>query len=219
MKWIILIVVAIVIICVIAVIISESESTETRSTASGSVRVAPNIQWNDTPQRQVAARSAANQMNAHKMNNAGAQAVQIKQVVHQRNININISSLNTAQDKIMRICAHAERIRNEIERHRNNPAYLKQLYRTGVGISNEAYTLRNDIKSMNDTLYRMSKNNSSLCSLFNQVHSFYNSVYADEVELNNRNRILRTYIGRNFGVAEKRWNDEIEARVKAKRAE
>lgn len=209
MKWIILIAIAIVVICVISVAISTKGGTD------GSP---PTNQWNDTPQRQAAAKNAANQMNAHKMNNAGAQAVQIKQIIHQRNININISSLNTAQEKIMRICAHAERIRNEIERHRNNPAYLKQLYRTGVGISNEAYTLRNDIKSMNDTLYRMSKNNSLLRPLFNQVHSFYNSVYADEVELNNRNRILRTYIGRNFGSAERRWNDEIEARVKARRA-
>lgn len=209
MKWIILIAIAIVVICVISAVIS---------TEGGKGESTSNNQWNDTPQRQAAAKNAANQMNVHKMNNAGAQVVQIKQIVHQRNININISSLSTAQEKIMRICTHAERIRNEIERHRNNSAYLKQLYRTGVGISNEAYTLRNDIKSMNDTLYRMSKNNSSLRPLFNQVHSFYNSVYADEVELNNRNRILRTYIGRNFGSAERRWNDEIEARVKARRA-
>jgi len=202
MKWIILIVI-VVILVIVAIITSIGGVGNTN-------------QWNDTPQRQAAARNVANQMNAHKMNNAGTQAVQIKQVVHQHNININISSLNTAQGKIMRICSHAERIRNEIERHHNNPTYLKQLYRTGVGISNEAYTLRNEIKSINDTLYRMSRSNSSLRPLFNQVHSFYNSVYADEVELNNRNRILRTYIGRNFGAAERNWNDAIEARVKLK---
>lgn len=221
MKWIVIIVIAFIVFCVIATLVSDSDQPtkpknppvthKNPSASTGNT-------WIDTPQRQVAARNAAVQMNSHKMNNSGVQAVQIKRVVNQYNVNVDISALNSAQDRITKICAHAERIRSEIERHRNDSRYLINLYRTGVGVSNEAYALRNEIKSLKDTLYRLSRSNTSLKPLFNQVNAFYNSVYADEVELNNRNRILRTYIGNNFGPFESKWNAAIEMKIKAKRS-
>ena len=175
-------------------------------------------EWGETEQRRKAASEAATKMCEHRMNNRGSEAVQIRHLINQQHININISALNSAQDKIMRICAHAEKIRDYISRYRNNPNYLKQLYREGVGISNEAHKLRLEIKTLRDMLYRMGATNHSIRALHKQVNVFYQSVYEDEIELNNRNRILRSYIGRNFGPAERRWNDEIEHRAMVKRA-
>lgn len=175
-------------------------------------------EWRETEQRRKAASEAATKMCEHRMNNRGSEAVQIRQVINQHRINVNISALNTAQDKIMRICAHAEKIRDNISRYRNNPNYLKQLYREGVGASDEAHKLRLEIKALRDMLYRMGATNHSIRALHKQVNAFYQSVYEDEIELNNRNRILRTYIGRNFGSAERRWNDDIERRAMVKRA-
>lgn len=175
-------------------------------------------EWRDSEQRQRAARDAATKMCEHRMHNKGSEAVQIKRVIHQQNVNVNISALNTAQDKIMRICAHAERIRNDISRYRNDPAYLKQLYYEGVRISDEAYKLRCEIKALRDMLFHMGASNHSVRPLHKKVCEFYQSVYEDEVELNNRNRILRTYIGRNFGSSERAWNDAIERRAMAKKA-
>lgn len=188
----------------------RTQTTVTRSTTTS--------EWKDSEQRQKASREAATKMYEHRMHNRGREAVQIRQVIHQQNVNVNISALNTAQDKIMRICAHAERIRNDISRYRNNPAYLKQLYYEGVRISDEAYKLRFEIKTLRDMLYRMGATNYSIRPLHKKVCEFYQSVYEDEVELNNRNRILRTYIGRNFGPAERAWNDAIERRANAKKA-
>ena len=67
-------------------------------------------------------------------------------------------------------------------------------------------------------LYRMGATNHSIRALHKQVNAFYQSVYEDEIELNNRNRILRTYIGKNFGPAEHKWNEDIERRAMVKRA-
>lgn len=209
-KWIIIIAVVIIAIIVIAAI--ADGSTETGPTAKQ--YMTPTT----VPQRQAAAQRAAAQMNSQQMCNAGTEAVQIRRVVHQSNLSINTGALNTAQDKIIRICSHADRIRSDVQRYCNNPAYLQQLYRTGVGISNEAYQLRVEIKGMQDSLYKLSRSNPALRPLFEQVKAFCNSVYADEVELNNRNRILRNYIGNNFGPRERHWNDEIEARARARRA-
>lgn len=175
-------------------------------------------EWGETEQRRKAASEAATKMCEHRMNNRGSEAVQIKQVINQQHINVNVNALNTAQNKIMRICAHAEKIRDNISRYRNNPGYLKQLYREGVGVSDEAHKLRLEIRALRDMLYRMGAANHSIRSLHKQVNAFYQSVYEDEIELNNRNRILRTYIGRNFGPAERRWNDDIERRAMVKRA-
>lgn len=221
MKWIVIIVIVVIVLSIIVSLVSDSDQGSKGKTPPVVPKTTPaptSSTWVDTPQRQVAARNAAVQMDAHKMNNSGAQAVQIKRVVNQYNINVNISALNSAQERITKICAHAERIRSEIERHRNESRYLINLYRTGVGISNEAYALRNELKSLKDTLYKLSRSNTSLKPLFNQVNAFYNSVYADEVELNNRNRILRTYIGNNFGPFESKWNAAIEMKIKAKRS-
>ena len=171
-------------------------------------------EWRETEQRRKAASEAATKMCEHRMNNRGSEAVQIRQVINQQRINVNISALNTAQDKIMRICAQAEKIRNNISRYRNNPNYLIQLYREGVGVSDEAHKLRLEIKALRDML----ATNHSIRALHKQVNAFYQSVYEDEIELNNRNRILRTYIGRNFGPAERKWNEDIERRAMVKRA-
>ena len=209
-KWIIIIAVVIIAIIVIAAIVDGNTEPSTPTK-----RYTPPT---PSPQRQVAAQRAAAQMNNQQMRNAGTESVQIRRVVHQRNLSINTGALNTAQDKIIRICSHADRIRTDVQRYCNNPAYLQQLYRTGVGISNEAYQLRVEIKAMQDSLYKLSRSNSALRPLFEQVKAFCNSVYADEVELNNRNRILRNYIGNNFGPRERRWNEEIEARARARRA-
>jgi hypothetical protein len=209
-KWIIIIAVVIIAIIVIAAIVDGNTEPSTPTK-----RYTPPT---PSPQRQVAAQRAAAQMNNQQMRNAGTEAVQIRRVVHQRNLSINTGALNTAQDKIIRLCSHADRIRTDVQRYCNNPAYLQQLYRTGVGISNEAYQLRVEIKAMQDSLYKLSRSNSALRPLFEQVKAFCNSVYADEVELNNRNRILRNYIGNNFGSRERRWNEEIEARARARRA-
>lgn len=175
-------------------------------------------EWGETEQRRRAASEAATKMCEHRMNNRGSEAIQIRQVINQQHINVNISTLNTAQDKIMRICAHAEKIRNNISRYRNNPNYLKQLYREGVSVSDEAHKLRLEIKALRDMLYRMGATNHSIRALHKQVNAFYQSVYEDEIELNNRNRILRIYIGKNFGPTEHRWNDDIEHRAMVKRA-
>lgn len=175
-------------------------------------------EWGETEQRRRAASEAATKMCEHRMNNRGSEAIQIRQVINQQRINVNISALNTAQDKIMRICAHAEKIRNNISRYRNNPNYLKQLYREGVSVSDEAHKLRLEIKALRDMLYRMGSTNHSIRALHKQVNAFYQSVYEDEIELNNRNRILRIYIGKNFGPTERRWNDDIEHRAMVKRA-
>jgi len=175
-------------------------------------------EWRETKQRRKAASKAATKMRKHRMNNKGSKAVQIRQVINKQHINVNINALNTAQDKIMRICAHAEKIRDNISRYRNNPNYLKQLYREGVGVSDEAHKLRLEIKALIDILYQMGTTNHSICALHKQANAFYQSVYEDETELNNRNRILRTYIGRNFGPAERKWNDDIERRAMEKRA-
>ena len=175
-------------------------------------------EWRETEQRRKAASEAATKMCEHMMNNRGSEAVQIRQVINQQRINVNISTLNTAQDKIMRICAQAEKIRNNISRYRNNPNYLIQLYREGVGVSDEAHKLRLEIKALRDMLYRMGATNHSIRALHKQVNAFYQSVYEDEIELNNRNRILRTYIGKNFGPAEHKWNEDIERRAMVKRA-
>lgn len=207
-KWIIITAVVIIAIIVIAAIASEDKRPVTTTK-----QYTPS-----SPKRQVAAQRAAAQMNNQQMRNAGTEAVQIRRVVHQRSLDINTGALNTAQDKIIRICSHADRIRTDVQRYCNNPAYLQQLYRTGVGISNEAYQLRVEIKAMQDSLYKFSRSNAALRPLFEQVKAFCNSVYADEVELNNRNRILRNYIGNNFGPRERRWNEEIEARARARRA-
>lgn len=175
-------------------------------------------EWRETEQRRKAASDAATKMCEHRMNNRGSEAIQIRQVINQQRINVNISALNSAQDKIMRICAQAEKIRNNIGRYRNNPNYLIQLYREGVGVSDEAHKLRLEIKELRDMLYRMGATNHSIRTLHKQVNAFYQSVYEDEIELNNRNRILRTFIGRNFGLAERRWNEDIERRAMVKRA-
>ena len=171
----------------------------------------------DSAQRQKAAKEAATKMYEHKMNNNGNDVIHIKNDIARQRVNVNISALSDAQNKIMQICMHAEKIRNDIERYRNNPEYLKQLYRVGVGISNEAYTLRNQVKELKDTLYRLSRSNPSLVPLFKRVNTFYCDIYNNEIELNNRNRILRTYIGNNFGYAEKQWNSAIESRAMQKR--
>ena len=215
-KWIIIIAVVIIAIIVIAAIVDEITKPGGGTNPNGGTK--PYTPPAPSPQRQVAAQRAAAQMNNQQMRNAGTEAVQIRRVVHQRNLSINTGALNTAQDKIIRICSHADRIRTDVQRYCNNPAYLQQLYRTGVGISNEAYQLRVEIKAMQDSLYKLSRSNSALRPLFEQVKAFCNSVYADEVELNNRNRILRNYIGNNFGPRERRWNEEIEARARARRA-
>jgi len=191
---------------------------ETVAAPKSKSQTTTSTEWHDSEQRQRAAREAATKMCEHKMNNKGSEAVQIKQVIHQQHVDVNISTLNTAQDKIMRICQHAERIRNDIGRYRNNPNYLKQLYREGVSVSDEAYRLRCEIKALRDMLYRMGATNHSIRVLHKKVNAFYQSVYEDQQELNNRNRILRTYIGHNFGDAERKWNDDIERRVRAKRA-
>lgn len=175
-------------------------------------------EWRETEQRRKAASEAATKMCEHRMNNRGSEAVQIRQVINQQHINVNMSALNSAQDKIMRICAHAEKIRDNISRYRNNPNYLKQLYREGVGVSDEAHKLRLELKALRDMLYQMGTTNHSIRALHKQVNAFYQSVYEDEIELNNRNRILRTYIGRNFGPTERKWNDDIERRAMEKRA-
>lgn len=206
-KWIIIAAVIIVII-VIATMAGDSKNSPAPK------QYTPN----PSPQRQAAAKQAAAQMNNKQMHNANTDALQIRRVVHQRSLSINTEVLNTAQEKIIRICAHAERIRTDVQRYCNNPSYLQQLYRTGVGISNEAYQLRVEIKAMQDSLYKMSRSNAALRPLYEQVRAFCSSIYADEVELNNRNRILRNYIGNNFGFRERRWNDEIEARARARRA-
>lgn len=175
-------------------------------------------EWKETEQRRKAASEAATKMCEHRMNNRGSEALQIKQVINQQHINVNISALNTAQSKIMHICAHAEKIRDNIRKYRNNPNYLIRLYREGVGVSDEAHKLRLEIKALRDMLYRMGATNHSIRSLHKQINAFYQSVIEDEIELNNRNRILRTYIGRNFGPKERKWNDDIERRAMVKRA-
>lgn len=199
------------------VIIDREHEKETVSKPRSKPTTAT-TEWGETEQRRKAASEAATKMCEHRMNNRGNEAIQIRQVINQQRINVNISALNTAQDKIMRICAHAEKIRNNISRYRNNPNYLKQLYREGVGVSDEAHKLRLEIKVLRDSLYRLGATNHSIRALHKQVNTFYQSVYEDEIELNNRNRILRTYVGRNFGPAERRWNDDIERRAMVKRA-
>ena len=216
-KWIIAAIVIITIIVIIAILANESTPSKNSGSNSHNYQPTPNPPV-PTQQRQAAAKQAAVQMSSHQMNKAASEAVQIKRIVHQRNISINTGALNTAQERIIRICEHADRIRRDVEHYCNNPAYLQQLYRTGVSISNEAYKLRQEIKAMQDSLYRLSKANPSLKPLFDKVHAFYNSVFADEVELNNRNRILRLYIGNNFGPREREWNRKIEERIRAKRA-
>ena len=184
----------------------------------GKKKLIKDTEWKETEQRRKAANEAATKMCEHRMNNRGSEALQIKKVINQQHINVNISALNSAQNKIMRICAHAEKIRDNISRYRNNPNYLKQLYREGVGVSNEAHKLRLEIQALRDMIYRMGATNHSIRALHKQVNAFYKSVYEDEIELNNRNRILRNYIGRNFGPEENRWNENIEKRVMLKRA-
>ena len=184
----------------------------------GKKKLIKDAEWKETEQRRKAANEAATKMREHQMNNRGSEALQIKKVINQQHINVNISALNSAQNKIMRICVHAEKIRDNISRYRNNPNYLKQLYREGVGVSNEAHKLRLEIQALRDMIYRMGATNHSIRALHKQVNAFYKSVYEDEIELNNRNRILRNYIGRNFGPEEHRWNENIEKRVMLKRA-
>lgn len=199
-------------------VIKVKGHTEGSGTKPGPKPKTLTSEWGETEQRRKAASEAATKMCEHRMNNRGSEAVQIRQVIDQQRINVNISALNSAQDKIMRICAHAEKIRDNISRYRNNPNYLIQLYREGVGVSDEAHKLRLEIKELRDMLYRMGANNHSIRALHKQVNAFYQSVYEDEIELNNRNRILRTYIGRNFGSAERQWNEDIERRAMVKRA-
>lgn len=189
-------------------------------------RIAPQVQKQPTPpptkvappvQRQQAARQAARDMNVHQMHQRTGDAVQIKQVVHQKQIRVDTSVLDDAQRKIQRICSHAEKIRMDVECNWNNAQYLMDLYRTGVGVSNEAFTLRKEIGELKDNLYRVSRENSALKPVFQQVKAFYQSVMEDEIELNNRNAILRKYIGSNFGTRERAWNAAIEERIRSRR--
>lgn len=167
--------------------------------------------------REQAAKAAAKNMESHQMKNNGTDAVRIQHALNQQRLTINTSFLSTAQAKINNICSHAENIRLQIQQHYNDSSYLIRLYRIGVGVSNEAFALRNEVKDMKDSLYQMSKVNPSLKPLFDEVNTFYKSVYENEVELNSRNRTLRMYIGNNFGVNERQWNDDIERRAREKR--
>lgn len=169
-------------------------------------------------QQQTAAKKAAADMGTQQLHANHSEALNIQRVIHQQNLNINSGFLSQAQSKIVKICAHAESIRSEIQKNYSNPSHLIQLYRTGVAVSNEAYQLRSEVRAMKDSIYRLARSNPSLRPLAEQVNAFYNSIYADETVLNNRNTILRKYIGANFGANERRWNEDIEARIRAKRS-
>lgn len=169
-------------------------------------------------QQQTAAKKAAADMGTQQLHGNHSEALNIQRVIHQQNLNINSGFLSQAQSKIVKICAHAESIRSEIQKNYSNPSHLIQLYRTGVAVSNEAYQLRSEVRAMKDSIYRLARSNPSLRPLAEQVNAFYNSIYADETVLNNRNTILRKYIGANFGANERRWNEDIEARIRAKRS-
>ena len=207
-KWIIIIAVAIVAIIIFAVIADGKDEPGTISDPP-----APPVR----PQRQAVAKQAADKMNSAKMHNVGSEALQIKRVVYQRNLRINTGALNNAQDKISRICSHAELIRNDVQRYCNNPQYLQDLYRKGVGLSDEAYNLSVEVKAMQETLKKLSSSNKSLVPLYNQVRAFCSSICGNVNALNHRNAILRHYIGFNFGPRERAWYDRIQARIDEKR--
>ncbi len=127
----------------------------------------------------------------------------------ERKLNINTQVLNDAANASVRLINHAEQILRDIQTFRNKPEHLKQLYRTCVGISNENHSLRTQLKPIKDSLYKLSRSNSSVKPLFEQVRRLENAIYNNEIELNTRNRILRTYIKENFGIAERRWAEAM----------
>ena len=200
------IVLIILVILVIIVIVKSNNKPKSADT------------WQEDPARKAAAKNAAAQMTSHQVNRVENEAVQIRRVIVERKLNVNAQVLTAAIATSSRLIDHAERIRREVEQHRNQPAYLQQLYRLGVGISNENHDLRMQLKPVKKQLYALSRSDSSLRPLFEQVKRLDNIVYNNELELNNRNRVLRLYIGNNFSRKEWIWNDNIEKRAQAKRS-
>ncbi len=216
----ILVIVAVIIIASVILEEIENKRSKNKSTSEQKNRPAypPAKRWNDTPQRQSAARNAASEMSSHRVSNVDIDAVRIRRVICEKKLSINTQTLNEAVEVSAKLIKHAEQIRREVESHRTEPHYLQQLYRTGVGLSNATHTLRLQLKPMQDTMYKLSRTNPSLKPLYEQVHRLENTIYHNEVELNSRNRILRTYVRENFGPREREWALAIEKRTKARRS-
>lgn len=225
MKTIIIVFLVILVIVVIIAVFSEDSGKSSSNNSSANRPRVPSryppvpVQksWSDTSQRQSAARNAASEMGTHAVNKVDSDAIQIRRVICERKLNINTQVLNDVANASVRLINHAEQIHRDLQTHRNQPEHLKQLYRIGVGISNDNHSLRIQLKPIKDSLYKLSHNNASLKPLFEQVRRLENAIYNNEIELNSRNRILRMYIKENFGIAERRWAEAIEKRTQSKR--
>ncbi len=168
--------------------------------------------------RRDAARNASQRMNTRRMQDVGGEASRIRQQLQLQRVNIDTRALSSAEEKIRSICRHADRIAQDINSHRNDSNYLILLYREGVKVSDDAHKLRCDLKELRDKLYKKGTSDRSLHPLHKRVCALYNGVFEDENTLNERNRILRTYIGANFGRYEANWNANIERRAQQRRA-
>ena len=169
--------------------------------------------------RKSAAQNASMRMTSHRMQDVGSEAGRIRQQLKLQRVNVNTRALASAEDRIRGICRHADRIAQDINSHRNDADYLILLYREGVKVSDDAHKLRCDLRELRDALYRQGAADRSIRTLHQRVCALYNGVFGDENTLNERNRILRTYIGDNFGRREANWNASIERRAQQRRAQ
>lgn len=151
-------------------------------------------------------------MSSNNIKRVDKEAVEIRRIVSEKRVEIDTSVLNEAVQTSEKLISHAEKVRRDIESNRNRPAALKNLYRVGVGISDENYVLRKKIMGIQHNMDELSRRNPALRPLAHQIRCLEQSVYQNELELNNRNRILRTYIRDNFSQRERNWALAIERR-------